>query len=90
MNKPMIVAREVKKRAAKTSSVSARRAEDLVDLVRRRLAHIAEDFYDMGLKRSREGTWLCSPKGTHLGSRLAPLPERGGVTAGAGAASSPG
>jgi hypothetical protein len=52
------VAKTIKKRAAKASSASARRVDDLVDLVRRRLSHIAEDFYDMGVAL-RE---LASPK----------------------------
>ena len=49
MKKRTSVARTLKKRAANASSASARRVEDLVDLVRRRLTHIAEDFYDMGV-----------------------------------------
>ena len=49
MKKRTSVARTVKKHAAKASSASARRVEDLVELVRRRLTHIAEDFYDMGV-----------------------------------------
>ena len=58
MQKRTTVAKTVKKRALETSTASARRVDDLVDLVRRRLAHITEDFYDMGVAL-RE---LASPK----------------------------
>ena len=58
MKKRTSVAEGLGKRAVKASSAAARRVEDLVDLVRRRLSHIAEDFYDMGVAL-RE---LASPK----------------------------
>jgi len=58
MKKRTSVAKAVGKRAVKASPAGARRVEDLVDLVRRRLSHIAEDFYDMGVAL-RE---LASPK----------------------------
>ena len=58
MKKRTSVARGLGKRAVEASSAAARRVEDLVDLVRRRLSHIAEDFYDMGVAL-RE---LASPK----------------------------
>jgi hypothetical protein len=43
------VVKKVRARAEHASSVASKRVVDLVDLVRRRMGRIVEDFYDMGV-----------------------------------------
>jgi hypothetical protein len=45
----LVVVQKVLARAEKASSASSRRAHELVELVRRRMARISEDFYDIGV-----------------------------------------